>query len=207
MSKRSTDVSCFRYARRWPSSRASAGYPNATGTTLDLLAHWRRDGRNQALFFAQLEAVETVFFLVEGRADLRQGLTIPPDEPTEEQQAAGARAFLRYACKMATGAGKTTVMGMLAAWSILHTVVNRADARLSDLVLIVCPNVTIHDRLRAGGSAPASHRSALHTRRPDVMQSRYPERLVRSTPTLSGSSAQPCRVSPASIQRRSATST
>jgi type III restriction enzyme len=126
----------------------AAGYPNATGTTLDLLAHWRRDGRQQPLFFTQLEAVETVLFLVEGRADLRQGLTIPLDEPTAEQQAEGARAFVRYACKMATGAGKTTVMGMLAAWSILNKVVNRADARFSDLVLIVCPNVTIRDRLR-----------------------------------------------------------
>ncbi len=126
----------------------AAGYPNATGTTVDLLAHWRRDGRHQPLFFAQIEAVETVIFLVEGRADLRQGLNVPLDEPTDEQQAAGARAFLRYACKMATGAGKTTVMGMLTAWSILNKVVNRADARFSDLVLIVCPNVTIRDRLR-----------------------------------------------------------
>lgn len=125
-----------------------AGYPNATGTTLDLLAHWRRDGRRQPLFFAQLEAVETVLFLVEGRADLRQGIAVPLDEPTEEQAATGARAFVRYACKMATGSGKTTVMGMLAAWSILNKVVNRADARFSDLVLIICPNVTIRDRLR-----------------------------------------------------------
>ena len=28
-------------------------------------------------------------------------------------KAAGVRTFLRYACKMATGTGKTTVMGML----------------------------------------------------------------------------------------------
>jgi len=126
----------------------AAGYPNATGTTIDLLAHWRRDGRQQPLFFAQIEAVETVLFLVEGRPDLRQGLAVPLDEPTAEHAAAGARAFLRYACKMATGSGKTTVMGMLAAWSILNKVVNRADARFSDLVLIVCPNVTIRDRLR-----------------------------------------------------------
>jgi type III restriction enzyme len=49
---------------------------------------------------------------------------------------------------MATGTGKTTVMGMLAAWSILNKVVNRADARFSDLVLAVCPNVTIRDRLQ-----------------------------------------------------------
>ncbi len=126
----------------------AAGYPNATGTSIDLLSHWRRDGRRQPLFFAQLEAVETVLFLVEGRADLRQGITVPLDEPTDDQLAAGARAFVRYACKMATGSGKTTVMGMLAAWSILNKVVNRADARFSDLVLIVCPNVTIRDRLR-----------------------------------------------------------
>jgi type III restriction enzyme len=49
---------------------------------------------------------------------------------------------------MATGAGKMTVMGMLAAWSILNKLNDRSDARFSDVVLIVCPNVTIRDRLR-----------------------------------------------------------
>ena len=49
---------------------------------------------------------------------------------------------------MATGAGKTTVMGLLAAWSILNKVNNRGDKRFSDVVLIVCPNVTIRERLR-----------------------------------------------------------
>jgi type III restriction enzyme len=49
---------------------------------------------------------------------------------------------------MATGSGKTTVMGMLAAWSILNKVNDRSDSRFSDVVLIVCPNVTIRDRLR-----------------------------------------------------------
>ena len=49
---------------------------------------------------------------------------------------------------MATGSGKTTVMGMLAAWSILNKVNDRSDARFSDVVLIVCPNVTIKNRLR-----------------------------------------------------------
>ena len=34
----------------------------------------------------------------------------------------GVEAFRRYACKMATGSGKTTVMGMLCAWSILNKV-------------------------------------------------------------------------------------
>ena len=38
-------------------------------------------------------------------------------------------------------------MGMLAAWSILNKVNNHSDARFSDVVLVVCPNVTIRDRL------------------------------------------------------------
>jgi len=36
---------------------------------------------------------------------------------------------------------------MLAAWSILNKVNDRADARFSDVVLVVCPNVTIRQRL------------------------------------------------------------
>ena len=46
----------------------------------------------------------------------------------------------------ATGSGKTTVMGMLAAWSILNKVSNPQAPEYSDTVLILCPNVTIRDR-------------------------------------------------------------
>ena len=67
---------------------------------------------------------------------------MPPEVVPE-----GVEAFTRYACKMATGSGKTTVMGMLAAWSILNKVTARGDARFSDVVLVVCPNVTIRERL------------------------------------------------------------
>lgn len=124
------------------------GYPGVTRTTLDLLRWWRREGREQRLFFAQLEAAETVIFLREARADFLQGIVVPTDEPTARQSEAGHTAFTRYACKMATGGGKTTVMAMLASWSILNKSENRQDRRFSDLVLVVCPNVTIRDRLR-----------------------------------------------------------
>ena len=81
----------------------------------------------QRLFFAQIEAVETIIFLVEAAEIYRKGLPeIPKDEPGLDTKAAGFRAFVRYACKMATGSGKTTVMGMLAAWSILN-LRDRAD--------------------------------------------------------------------------------
>ncbi len=126
----------------------NAGYPGATRTTLELLEWWRRDGRNQRLFFAQVEAAEAIIFLTEARADFLQGVNVPPDEPGESDHSEGYTGFKRFGCKMATGAGKTTVMGMLAAWSILNKTNARADARFSDVVLVVCPNVTIRDRLR-----------------------------------------------------------
>jgi type III restriction enzyme len=123
------------------------GWPGVSRTTLELLNYWRRDGRQQPLFFAQLEAAETIIFLTEARGDFLQGIDIPWDEPSPERQADGYKAFRRYALKMATGTGKTTVMAMLAAWSILNKVNDRSDARFSDVVLVVCPNVTIRRRL------------------------------------------------------------
>lgn len=130
--------------KRW----RSEGHPGVTRTTLELLQWWRRDGRAQRLFFAQLDAVETIIFLCEARTDFRQGIEIPQEELSEEKRAQGFMGFRRYASKMATGSGKTTVMGMLAAWSILNKVNSRSDARFSDVVLVVCPNVTIKSRLR-----------------------------------------------------------
>ncbi|MEK7788162.1 MAG: type III restriction endonuclease subunit R, partial [Chloroflexota bacterium] len=58
----------------------AAGCPGASRTTLELLNWWKREGRAQPLFFAQLEAAETVIFLTEARADFLQGLTIPRDD-------------------------------------------------------------------------------------------------------------------------------
>lgn len=126
----------------------SEGYPGVTRTTHELLQWWRRDGREQRLFFAQLDAAETIIFLAEARPDFCQGIDIPQEELSAEKRGQGFSGFRRYACKMATGSGKTTVMGMLAAWSILNKVNDRGDARFSDVVLVVCPNVTIRSRLQ-----------------------------------------------------------
>jgi type III restriction enzyme len=123
-------------------------YPGVTRTTLELLRWWAREGRHRPLFFAQREAAETIIFLTEARADFLQGVNFPRDEPGDDQRAQGFTGFRRYACKMATGAGKTTVMAMLAAWSILNKLNDRNDGRFSDVVLVVCPNVTIRGRLR-----------------------------------------------------------
>jgi type III restriction enzyme len=145
--------------RKW----RKAGYPGVTRTTLDLLNYWQRDGRQHRLFFAQLEAAETIILLVEARSDFRQGIGVPLDAPSEERQSNGFKAFVRYALKMATGTGKTTVMGMLAAWSILNKIADKGDSRFSDAVLVVCPNVTIRSRL--GELDPQNGEASLyHTR-------------------------------------------
>ena len=59
-------------------------YAGATKVTRELLALWRDPDRAQRLFFAQLEAVEAVLFLVEGPDDLKQGVNVPSDEPGDD---------------------------------------------------------------------------------------------------------------------------
>ena len=132
----------------WKNGSSSGGIPydGASTVTRELLDLWHSEPRRQRLFFAQIEAAETIIFLTEARDIYRKDILaqIPKDEPGDGKN----EAFLRYACRMATGAGKTTVMGMIAAWSILNFIANPHDNRFTDCVLVVCPNVTIRDRLR-----------------------------------------------------------
>jgi type III restriction enzyme len=150
-------------ARERLESWQNAGYPGVTRTTSDLIQWWTREGREKRLFFAQLEAALTVILLNEARQDFLQGIAVPRDEPSEDRKAEGYSGFQRYACKMATGSGKTTVMGMLAAWSILNKLNDRGDSRFSDVVLVVCPNVTIRDRLHE--LAPARGEASIYRTR------------------------------------------
>ncbi len=123
-------------------------YQGTTKVTKELLELWNSPKRLQPLFYAQVEAAETVIFLVEGPTDLKQGVELPLDSPGPAAKEAGYRVFQRYALKMATGSGKTTVMGMLGAWSILNKVQDPQASEYSDTVLILCPNITIRDRLQ-----------------------------------------------------------
>ena len=77
-----------------------------------------------------------------------KGIAVPRDLAHGETDSKGADGFVRYASKLATGTGKTTVMAMLSAWSILNKIIDRSDKRFSDTVLVVCPNVTIRNRLQ-----------------------------------------------------------
>lgn len=54
----------------------------------------------------------------------------------------------RIALKMATGAGKTTVMAMLIAWQTGNAVRHPNSKTFSRAFLIITPGITIRDRLR-----------------------------------------------------------
>lgn len=124
-------------------------YPGVTPITRQLLEHWRRSDREIKLFFCQIEAAETIIWLVEAPDAEKQGIEIPKDEPNDpESIAKGYEPLTRYAIKMATGSGKTVVMAMLIAWSVINKVLNPRDTRFSDAVLVVCPNLTIKERLQ-----------------------------------------------------------
>ncbi|MCC8987537.1 MAG: DEAD/DEAH box helicase family protein [Candidatus Contendobacter sp.] len=119
-----------------------------TPETARLLQHWRQHPFNNIRpFFCQIEAVETVIWLTEvaphtgkiGQAFLQH--------LADANQAANPE-LLRLALKLATGAGKTTVMAMLIAWQTINAVRHPQSTRFSRGFLVVAPGLTIRDRLR-----------------------------------------------------------
>ena len=55
---------------------------------------------------------------------------------------------MRLALKLATGAGKTTVMAMLIAWQTVNAVRRPGSKKFTRGFLVVTPGITIRDRLR-----------------------------------------------------------
>ncbi len=156
--------------RRWRKNN----WEGVSPTTRVLLQHWSRNDRIRRLFFCQIEAVETLIYLQEllGRghtpqrfkpalspadhAALMAGHNPRPAEWVthiaqhpkliDQPHEAGLNPLLRYGCKMATGSGKTVVMALLIAWAICNRG-RSGDARYPRHVLVVCPNLTIKERL------------------------------------------------------------
>jgi len=119
------------------------GYKNASQITKQLLRHWTSDSRERRLFFCQIEAVETIIWLNEIHRPGQHGITVTKDSPHEDEY----NDLTRYCVKMATGSGKTLVMAMVVAWSVINKVNNRRAKFCSDSILIVCPNLTVKERL------------------------------------------------------------
>jgi type III restriction enzyme len=121
------------------------GWPGVTNTTAKLLQHWTDPEREHRLFFCQVEALETAIYLAEVAE--KSGDAWLPNSLREANDSANPGLY-RIAFKMATGSGKTLVMGMLIAWQHLNKLQNAQDARFSDTFLLITPGITIRDRLR-----------------------------------------------------------
>ena len=119
-----------------------------TPETARLLKHWRHHKFNSIRpFFCQVEAVETAIWLTEVAPKMgKTGSRFL--EHLENANNDANPELMRLALKMATGAGKTTVMAMLIAWQTINAVRRPASPRFSRGFLIVTPGLTIKDRLR-----------------------------------------------------------
>jgi type III restriction enzyme len=124
-----------------------AGWPGITPTSRRLLEHWTNPEREKKLFFCQIEALETAIYI--GEVVNKKGHQDAWIVNSLREYADDANPGLpRLALKMATGTGKTVVMGMLIAWQALNKLANKQDNRFSDAFLVVSPGITIRDRLR-----------------------------------------------------------
>ena len=92
-----------------------------TPETVRLLQHWRSDRFGDIRsFFYQVEAVETAIWLTEVAPQLRtEGRQVLGQLEQAREEANPGLAGL--ALKLATGAGKTTVMAMIIAWQTVKT--------------------------------------------------------------------------------------
>lgn len=118
-----------------------------TPETARLLKHWRHHQFSGVRpFFCQVEAVETAIWLTEVAPHSKSGKRLL-DILTSANAEANPE-LLRLALKLATGAGKTTVMAMLIAWQTINAVRRPGSKHFTRGFLVCAPGLTIKDRLR-----------------------------------------------------------
>ena len=118
-----------------------------TPETARILRHWRSHRFSGVRpFFCQLEAAETVVWLTEVARRSKAGKDLL--KYLEDASRDANPDLSRLALKLATGAGKTTVMAMLIAWQAVNAVRHPGSTRFTRGFLVVAPGITIRDRLR-----------------------------------------------------------
>lgn len=181
--------------KRW----REQGYRGASEVTKDLLRHWANPERSRRIFFCQLEAAETMIYLLELRIPGRSSKTgfknfdcsdedlqlmLTGNKPKwsmadssifpkllDQPADASMIGLRRLGCKMATGSGKTIVMSMLIAWTCCNRGRNPSSTEFPNGILIVAPNLTVKNRLQVLKPEEAGNYYELF----DIVPSRYRE--------------------------------
>ncbi len=135
------------YVDQWRSLPNPADW-QVTPETARLLQHWRHHDFNDIRpFFCQIEAVETAIWLTEVAPNIGKTGRKFLDHLVNANNDANPE-LMRLALKLATGAGKTTVMAMLVAWQTINFVRRAQSKKFTRGFLVVTPGLTIKDRLR-----------------------------------------------------------
>ena len=142
--------------RRQVKAWRDANYKNATETSRSLLIHWfetdhllpKADGTLETFqyYFAQREALETIIYLydvvgVRDKYDLMRF-----DRSGAVSTGMFDETWRRLVVKMATGTGKTKVLGLVLAWSFFHKLYE-TDSDLARNFLVITPNIIVLDRV------------------------------------------------------------
>jgi len=146
------------FVKQW----READYAGASDTTRELLYHWfERDHVLESptgekfpfqYYFCQREAIESLIYLYEVRGIRALSGIISEFGGADRATAAlGVNPeddrWARYACKLATGAGKTKVMSLAIVWSYFHAL-RESDSPMARHFVVIAPNLTVFERLK-----------------------------------------------------------
>lgn len=142
--------------RRKVAEFRAGGYAGASETTRSLLNWWfntahlmeRADGTREPyqFYFAQREAIETVIWLYEVAGARDKHDLMRYDSTGRVSANMFDESWLRLVVKMATGSGKTRVLGLAIVWSFFHRTYEAGSA-LARNFLLIAPNIIVLDRL------------------------------------------------------------
>ena len=132
---------------KWRALKNPADW-RVTPETARLLQHWRHHPFSSIRpFFCQVEAAETIIWLTEVAPQVGKIGQTFLDHLANANNDANPE-LMRLALKLATGAGKTTVMAMIIAWQTVNAVRRPGSKKFTRGFLVVAPGLTIKDRLR-----------------------------------------------------------
>jgi type III restriction enzyme len=132
-------------------------YAGATKTSRSLLNWWfntphplpKTDGTMAEFqyYFAQREALETIIYLydvvgVQDKFDLMRF-----DSSGVVSASLFDESWRRFVVKMATGSGKTKVLGLALAWNFYHKLYE-PESGLARNFLVIAPNIIVLDRIK-----------------------------------------------------------
>lgn len=126
-------------------------YAGASETSKLLMRFWfnheHLTGQSKfRFFFSQREAIESIIYLYEVAKAKDKYELMRFDSSGRVSTGMFDESWTRYVVKMATGAGKTKVIGLTLVWSYFHKMYEN-ESSLSKNFLVIAPNIIVLNRL------------------------------------------------------------